>query len=241
MAPFREEFDLLNALCARRLQLEIEPAPGVKVTMLNDYGTASDHAWWLPGPRVWRRSLAIVRFKVPKNLVGSSAGDPVTLGTIALRYTGIDGEPRCDPARRPARCPCCPPRRSARSARTNCVLRRLSELEAAGHPAAGAPRGDERRLGHRDAPAAQGREARRRQPVDRGRSRRTAQTGESNATKRCSRRLQRMDRGACSRGSRCGTKASMRVPRRPPPLTCGASRTRARAKTTTRRDHRRRR
>ena len=28
MDPFREEFDLLNALCARRLRLEVEPAPG---------------------------------------------------------------------------------------------------------------------------------------------------------------------------------------------------------------------
>ena len=94
MDPFREEFDLLNALCARRLRLEIEPAPGVKVTMLNDYGAASDHAWWLPDLAYGGEAWAIVRFKVPKKLVDSSASDPVTLGTIALRYTGIDGEPR---------------------------------------------------------------------------------------------------------------------------------------------------
>ena len=101
MDPFREEFDLLNALCARRLRLEIEPAPGVKVTMLNDYGAASDHAWWLPDLAYGGEAWAIVRFKVPKKLVDSSASDPVTLGTIALRYTGIDGEPR---AIQPAAC-----------------------------------------------------------------------------------------------------------------------------------------
>jgi len=37
MDPFREEFELLNALCARRLRLEIAPAAGVKAKMLNDY------------------------------------------------------------------------------------------------------------------------------------------------------------------------------------------------------------
>ena len=42
MDPFREEFELLNALCARRLRLEIEPAPGVKAKMLNDYVADGD-------------------------------------------------------------------------------------------------------------------------------------------------------------------------------------------------------
>ena len=129
MDPFREEFDLLNALCARRLQLEIEPAPGVKVTMLNDYGAASDHAWWLPDLAFGGEAWAIVRFKVPKNLVDSSAGDPVTLGTIALRYTGIDGEPR---AIQPEACtlPVLPASAFGAISDDELVLRRMSELEA---------------------------------------------------------------------------------------------------------------
>ena len=89
MDPFREEFDLLNALCARRLKLEIEPAPGVKVTMLNEYGAASDNAWWLPDLAYGGEAWAIVRFKVPRKLVASRTA---RLGTIALRCTGIDGE-----------------------------------------------------------------------------------------------------------------------------------------------------
>ena len=130
MDPFREEFDLLNALCARRLQLEIEPAPGVKVTMLNDYGAASDHAWWLPDLAFGGEAWAIVRFKVPKKLVDSSAGDPVTLGTIALRYTGIDGEPR---AIQPEACtlPVLPASAFGAISDDELVLRRMSELEAA--------------------------------------------------------------------------------------------------------------
>ncbi len=130
MDPFREEFDLLNALCARRLQLEIEPAPGVKVTMLNDYGAASGHAWWLPDLAYGGEAWAVVRFKVPKKLVGSTTNEPVTLGTIALRYTGIDGEPR---AIQPEACalPVLPASAFGAISEDERVLRRVGELEAA--------------------------------------------------------------------------------------------------------------
>ena len=73
---------------------------------------------------------AIVRFKVPKKLVDSSARDPVTLGTIALRYTGIDGEPR---AIQPEACtlPVLPASAFGAISDDELVLRRMSELEAA--------------------------------------------------------------------------------------------------------------
>jgi Ca-activated chloride channel homolog len=131
MDPFREEFDLLNALCARRLQLEIEPAPGVKVTMLNEYAAAAETAWWLPDLAYGGEAWAIVRFKVPKKLVGSSTSDPVTLGTIALRYTGVDGEPR---SLQPAACalPVLPAVAFGAISEDELLLRRLGELEAAG-------------------------------------------------------------------------------------------------------------
>ncbi len=131
MDPFREEFDLLNALCARRLQLEVEPAPGVKVTMINEYAPAAETAWWLPDLAYGGEAWAIVRFKVPKKLVGSSPSDPVTLGTIALRYTGVDGEPR---SLQPAACtlPVLPAAAFAAISEDELLLRRLGELEAAG-------------------------------------------------------------------------------------------------------------
>ena len=127
MDPFREEFDLLNALCARRLKLEIEPAPGVKVTMLNEYGAASDHAWWLPDLAYGGEAWAIVRFKVPRKLVASRTA---TLGTIALRYTGIDGEPR---ALQPEACtlPVLPASAFGAISEDELVLRRMGELDAA--------------------------------------------------------------------------------------------------------------
>ena len=130
MDPFREEFDLLNALCARRLQLEVEPAPGVKVTMLNEYAAASETAWWLPDLAYGGEAWAIVRFKVPKKLVGTGADDTVTLGTIALRYTGVDGEPR---SLQPAACtlPVLSAAAFGAISEDELLLRRLGELEAA--------------------------------------------------------------------------------------------------------------
>ena len=130
MDPFREEFDLLNALCARRLKLEIEPAAGVKVTMLNEYGAASDNAWWLPDLAYGGEAWAIVRFRVPKKRVGSVINEAVTLGTIALRYTGIDGEPR---AIQPAAysLPVLPASAFGAISEDELVLRRVGELAAA--------------------------------------------------------------------------------------------------------------
>jgi Ca-activated chloride channel family protein len=130
MDPFREEFDLLNALCARRLELEIEPARGVKVAMLNEYGAASDNAWWLPDLAYGGEAWAIVRLKVSKKLAASVTDGPVELGTIALRYTGLDGEPR---AIQPAACslPALPAAAFSAISEDELLLRRLGELEAA--------------------------------------------------------------------------------------------------------------
>ncbi len=132
MDPFREEFDLLNALCARQLELQIETAAGVKVTMLNDYAAAGDTAWRLPDLAYGGEAWAVLRFKVPKKLVATGEGNAagVTLGTIALRYTGIDGEPR---AIQPQACalPVLPASAFGAISDDELVLRRMSELEAA--------------------------------------------------------------------------------------------------------------
>ncbi len=66
----------------------------------------------------------------------------MTLGTIALRYTGIDGEPR---AIQPQACalPVLPASAFGAISDDELVLRRMSELEAA-KSSSGAPRGDGR-------------------------------------------------------------------------------------------------
>jgi Ca-activated chloride channel family protein len=126
MDPFREEFDLLNALCARRLQLQVEPAPGVELRLLNDYETAGAHAWWLPDLAYGGEAWALARFKVPKAHTGGSA----VLAKISLRYTGMDGEPR---AIQPQdfTLPALQAAAFSTIAEDERVLRRAGELEAA--------------------------------------------------------------------------------------------------------------
>jgi Ca-activated chloride channel family protein len=126
MDPFREEFDLLNALCARRLQLQIEPAPGVKLRLLNDYETAGEHAWWLPDLAYGGEAWALARLKVPK----SHTDGTTALATIALRYTGMDGEPRAIQPQA-LTLPALQAAAFGTVAEDERVLRRAGELEAA--------------------------------------------------------------------------------------------------------------
>lgn len=125
MDPFREEFELLNALCARKLKLEVEAAPGVKVKMLNEHGPAGDNAWWLPDLAYGGEAWAVLRLKVP-----APAADVISLAHISLRYTGLDGEPR---AIQPQlfTLPVFPATAFNAIAEDELVVQRVSELEAA--------------------------------------------------------------------------------------------------------------
>lgn len=132
MDPFREEFDLLNALCARRLQLEIDAAPGVKVTMLNEYSAAAPNAWWLPDLAYGGEAWALLRLKVPQKALAAARvdGAPVACGTIALRYVGVDGEPRAIQPQAFS-LPVLPAAAFSAISEDELVLRRMGELEAA--------------------------------------------------------------------------------------------------------------
>jgi len=93
MDPFREEFALLNALCARRVRLEIDLVPGVTAKMLNDYVAEGDNAWLLPNLAYGGEAWAVIRLRVPSSLAATTAG-LVSLFSVAVRYTSLDGEPR---------------------------------------------------------------------------------------------------------------------------------------------------
>jgi Ca-activated chloride channel family protein len=126
MDPFREEFDLLNALCARRLRLELEPAPGMQLRLLNEYEPAGDHAWWLPDLAYGGEAWALARCKLRRSQVDSGAA----LAQISLRYTGMDGEPRAIQPLHFA-LPALPAAAYGSIAEDELVRRRAGELEAA--------------------------------------------------------------------------------------------------------------
>jgi len=133
MDPFREEFELLNALCARRLRLEIEPAPGVKAKLLNDYVADGDNAWLLPNLAFAGEAWAVVRLRVPSPAAAADnqgEGPSLPLCSFSVRYTTLDGEPR---AIQPIALalPALPASAFHAIAEDELVARRAGELEAA--------------------------------------------------------------------------------------------------------------
>ncbi|MSR09960.1 MAG: VWA domain-containing protein [Gammaproteobacteria bacterium] len=91
MDPFREELALLNALCARRLILEVQTAEGVRAEVLNGYTAVGDGSWQLPDLAYGGEAWALVRLTVPRR---SASADPAMLMTAGVRYVDLSGEPR---------------------------------------------------------------------------------------------------------------------------------------------------
>ncbi len=131
MDPFREEFELLNALCARRLRLEIAPAAGVKAKMLNDYVADGSNAWLLPNLAFGGEAWAVIRLRVPSPMsVGAAEATAIALCSFSLRYTTLDGEPRAIQPMSLA-LPVLPAYAFGAIAEDELVARRTDELEAA--------------------------------------------------------------------------------------------------------------
>jgi Ca-activated chloride channel family protein len=127
MDPFREEFALLNATCARRLELELAPAPGVQAEVLNDYPLTDEGNSQLPDLAYGGEAWALVRLTVPARPEGAI---PAALLTAAIRYRDMAGEPR---AVQPCALslPAVPAAAYETLIQDPLVIRRASELEAA--------------------------------------------------------------------------------------------------------------
>ena len=131
MDPFREEFELLNALCARRLRLELAPATGVKAKMLNDYVADGDNAWSLPDLAYGGEAWAVIRLRIPSGLlVDQSPEAALQLCSIMVRYATTDGEQHSLQAQSLA-LPAFPASAFNAIAEDELVARRADELEAA--------------------------------------------------------------------------------------------------------------
>lgn len=121
MDPFREELELLNALCARGLELKLAAAAGVRLEVLNDYTQGGEGAWRLPDLAYGAEAWALVRVHLPKATVAAvAAGSVESLLTASLRYADVAGEPRAIQPSSPRAWPsrCCRLPRSAPSRRT---------------------------------------------------------------------------------------------------------------------------
>ena len=130
MDPFREEFDLMSALCARGLRLALAPAAGVRVEVANRYATDAEGRSVLPDLAYGGEAWALLRLTVPRSVVETEGGGDIHLLTASLAYADLDGrQHRSEPVH--LRLPEVPAAAFAAIAANVLVTSRASELDAA--------------------------------------------------------------------------------------------------------------
>ncbi len=90
LGSFREEFDLLSALCARDVRLKLRPAAGVMIEVLNEY-PREGAAWRLPDLAYEGEAWAIVRATIDAETVATPEGE--TLVEILAAAVDLEGRP----------------------------------------------------------------------------------------------------------------------------------------------------
>ncbi|MFZ4601952.1 MAG: vWA domain-containing protein [Caulobacterales bacterium] len=98
MDPFREEFDLMRAICARKIRLKLEAPRGVEASVLNLKRVDAEGRAILPDVAYGGVTWALVRLRVPAGHVETGRSDVHVL-TAELIYETANGEQRsCAPA-----------------------------------------------------------------------------------------------------------------------------------------------
>ncbi|MDA9943234.1 VWA domain-containing protein [Paracoccaceae bacterium] len=91
MDPFQEEFDLLEALLARRMRLRMMPEKGVSFEVLNGYSQDKEGRFIMPdlafGADVW----ALLRINVNADLCSEKLGSKLKLLSAYVDYLDQDG------------------------------------------------------------------------------------------------------------------------------------------------------
>jgi len=91
MDPFQEEFDLMEALLARRIRLRIMPEKGVSFEILNGYSQDHEGRFIMPdlafGADVW----ALLKVRVNADLCTQPAGNSLKILSAHVDYLDQDG------------------------------------------------------------------------------------------------------------------------------------------------------
>ena len=128
--PFATEFDLIANLYARGVRLTLTPAPGVELSLLNDYRALPDSSGWqLPDIAWGSEAWALLSLRVPSALTGQGS-----VPLLQASVSGVDLEGR--PVDFPVQSLALPPLGAtayAAIAEDTLVARRRGELEAARH------------------------------------------------------------------------------------------------------------
>jgi Ca-activated chloride channel family protein len=91
MDPFAEEFDLLAALCAKRIHLHADLPKPISMSVLNKFSQNQDGSYRMPDLAYEGESWAVIRLTVPKTHAGAGDGGLIDLGSIAISYLDLDG------------------------------------------------------------------------------------------------------------------------------------------------------
>ncbi len=130
MEPFQQELDLLSNLAVKDLRLQVEVVAGGTVGILNPFeGNATD-GWRLPDLAWGSEAWAMLRLRLPKALVPAEGQELLCL-QVRVQGVDLDGNIVALP-RQDLKMLALNPALLASVAEDDLVLRRLSELEAAG-------------------------------------------------------------------------------------------------------------
>lgn len=130
LEPFQREFDLLDALCAKRLRLGLQTSDGIEAKVLNLYVQDGD-ATVLPDLAYGSEAWAVLRLKIPKAFTGQGQGESHPLVRVSLTALSLEGQ---DLAIAPVtlELPSLPVQAFHAVSEDELVARRVGEVEAAG-------------------------------------------------------------------------------------------------------------
>jgi Ca-activated chloride channel family protein len=131
MDPFREEFELLQAIGFRQLRLALQVPAGVSLEVLNDYPREDDGRWRLPDLAFDSEAWAAVRLTVPAGLAVELQHGSRSLLEARLTFVDADSKPGSQSSA-PLVLPILPAEAYAALASDSQVAERFGELAAAG-------------------------------------------------------------------------------------------------------------
>lgn len=128
---FAEEFDLLSAICARAVDLDVGVESPATASVLNRYAAGPGGSLRMPDLAYDGEVWAIVRVRLPRDLAGNGDGAaPVPVAAIGVRFRDIEGvEQTIAPVQ--LALPSLPASAWNAVAENELVVRRVRELEAA--------------------------------------------------------------------------------------------------------------
>jgi Ca-activated chloride channel family protein len=91
MDPFQEEFDLLAALCARKLRFRVSAPDGIRVEGLNRYAQDADGAFRVPDLAFGGEAWAVFRLHIPKALIPETGDSQLSVLSLSCSYMDLDG------------------------------------------------------------------------------------------------------------------------------------------------------